>query len=81
MGQDAADAALDDADRAYRTGDVRGALTHCRRVFDLTAEPDLLTRAAILVHGVDGEFNAQIVGLCDQALGASRNETESAGPA
>jgi len=62
------DAELGAASGAYAQGDAGTALRHCERVFDLTTDPEAWAQAALLVHGVGGELNAVVAGLCDRAL-------------
>jgi DNA-binding CsgD family transcriptional regulator len=55
---------------AYAAGDVSAAVAGCVAVAELTDEPEVLARAALVVHGVSGQFNGALVGLCDRALAA-----------
>jgi DNA-binding CsgD family transcriptional regulator len=61
-------AALVAAVAAYAAGDVSAAVAGCVAAAELTDEPEILARAALVVHGVSGEFNGALVGLCDRAL-------------
>jgi DNA-binding CsgD family transcriptional regulator len=61
-------AALAAAVAAYAAGDVSAAIAGCVAAAELTDEPEILARAALVVHGVSGEFNGLLVGLCDRAL-------------
>ena len=58
------------AEAAYAAGDVGAAVESCLAVSQHTGDAELLPRAALVVHGVGGEFNGAVVGLCDQALAA-----------
>lgn len=70
-------ATLSAAASAYAEGDAARALAHCRRVVELTDRPEDLAASALLVHGVSGEVNGLVVGLCDKVL-ARIPETEPA---
>ena len=67
---DQAELLLDAATAEYRGGAVAAALQRCRQATTVTDDADLLTRSALVVRGIDGPLNHEIVALCDRALAA-----------
>lgn len=61
---------LDAAEYEYAAGRTDAALRRCRAAAQPGAAPDVLARAALVVRGIGGPVNVEVVRLCDAALAA-----------
>lgn len=59
---------LSAAEAEYSGGRIDAALVRCSAAMDLATRPEALVRAALIVHGVGGAANVELLGLCDRAL-------------
>ncbi|MFD8494474.1 AAA family ATPase [Amycolatopsis sp. NPDC059657] len=56
------------AEAEYGGGQIDAALARCGAAMDLATRPEQWVRAALIVHGVGGPANLELLGLCDRAL-------------
>lgn len=61
---------LEAATAEYRRGSVGAALQRCQQASAGTRDAEVLARAALVIRGVGGQVNGEIIQLCDRALDA-----------
>lgn len=59
---------LDAAEAEFAAGLPDAAIRRCRHAAAGSSDPDVLLRAALVVRGMSGPHNVELIGLCDAAL-------------